>query len=154
MSEILEHLCRAARGYICGQIDGDVFRQEFAGFYYYARNHQRDEREANQLANKLIGPVAEFSGGHRSESSLRKELANAIRPFVQTEDLRIEIKRMRHSDQQQVSERPNRPRPNPLNTPQDFSFRLHFPARDRGEQALALLRIPLRSVRRRPARLA
>ena len=81
MSEILPYLSASIRSYLDGKIDVDVFRAEFAGAYQYSRNRGQAEKEANQLASLLVGPIAEFSGGYRSETSLRQELEKAIRPF-------------------------------------------------------------------------
>jgi hypothetical protein len=81
MSEILEYLRASIRNYLSSTIDVDTFRAEFAGAYLYTRNKGSREREANSLASSIVGPIAEFSGGHRSEASLRKELALAVRSF-------------------------------------------------------------------------
>jgi len=70
MSQILDYMVSTVRSYLDREIDIDEFRQSFAGAHVYARNSPQD-KEANQLANKLMPPIAEFSGGHRSEQSLR-----------------------------------------------------------------------------------
>lgn len=73
MSQILDYMLSAVRSYLDREIGVDEFRQTFAGAYVYVRNSPQD-KEANQLANKLMPPIAEFPGGHRSEQSLRDVL--------------------------------------------------------------------------------
>ena len=82
MSAIFQYLKSSIHRYISrDSCDVDQLRQEFASAYFYIRNHANDEVEANRFASSLVGPIAEFSGGYRSEDSLRLELAAAIRPF-------------------------------------------------------------------------
>lgn len=82
MSEILEYMRSAVQGYLDDEIDVEGFREAFAGAYFHVRNLARHDIEASRLADKLMPPVAEFSGGYRSEQSLRRQLALAIRPFA------------------------------------------------------------------------
>jgi len=78
MSEIADYLRSVVESYIDREIDTDAFRERFVGTYVHVRNASGDT-EANKLADRLMLPYAEFSAGHRSEDSLRSELANAIR---------------------------------------------------------------------------
>lgn len=82
MTQLGNYILDSVRGYLSNEIDTDAFRVAFAGAYHYARSSAAGDREANLLANALIGPFAEFAGGHRSEESLRAELAAAIVPFL------------------------------------------------------------------------
>jgi hypothetical protein len=82
MSEILEYMLSVVQGYLDGEVDVDGFREAFAGAYFHVRSLARPDMEASKLADKLMLPVAEFSGGYRSEASLRRQLASAIRPFA------------------------------------------------------------------------
>lgn len=83
MSEIVEYLIGSVQEYLRRDIDIDKFREAFVGAYFYIRNNPQSDAEAQSIANSLMLPVAEFAGGHRSEDSLRQELANSIRPFAQ-----------------------------------------------------------------------
>lgn len=74
----------AVDSYVHREIDVDGFREAFVGAYFYVRNSAVHDQEAQLLASRLMGPVAEFSAGHRTEASLRMELANAIRPVERT----------------------------------------------------------------------
>lgn len=90
MAEIYNSMRDLASGYARQRIALDDFRVKFAGLYFYARQ-AKDDREANLLAGKIAGPLAEYGRGHRSEESLRgivlaaiglsPELATPIRPF-------------------------------------------------------------------------
>lgn len=88
MSEISDYMRSAVGHYVGREIDVDDFRQAFASAYFHIRTSAPEDQEANGLASGLMLFVAEFSSGHRSEVSLRKELANAIRPF---EQLMVEV---------------------------------------------------------------
>jgi hypothetical protein len=80
MREIYGELKKLASKYADREISIDDFRVDFAGLYFHARQSKRDQK-ANLLANKIIGPLAEFSLHHRDEESFRQELAAAIQPF-------------------------------------------------------------------------
>jgi hypothetical protein len=60
----------------------DVFRQWFAGAYAHVRQDPDASREASHLCNRIVGPLAEFSRGHRSEDALRAQLRMLSRPFA------------------------------------------------------------------------
>jgi hypothetical protein len=81
MSEVFQYMKASIRNYLNGCLDVDDFRAEIAGAYFYARNNKKQEGAANLLASRVIGPVAEFSGGYRSEASLRLELVKAVPLF-------------------------------------------------------------------------
>ena len=68
--------------YLSGQIGAPDFYEEFASFYFAVRQERDAPREAVRICGSVIGPYAEFSRGHRSEDSFRRELANAIRSFA------------------------------------------------------------------------
>jgi hypothetical protein len=70
--------------YVAGEISASDFSQSFAGFYFAVRQNRNAEPSASRLCGDIVGPLAEFSRGHRSVDSLREELANAIRPFVES----------------------------------------------------------------------
>ena len=76
MSEIHEYMNSALQSYLDREIDVDHFRQTFAGAWADTRNRP-SETHANHLADRLITPISEFSAGHRTEDSLREELALA-----------------------------------------------------------------------------
>jgi len=57
------------------------FQSEFAAKYLQIRQSRDRAGRASELCDLAIGPLAELSRGHRSESSLRHELENAVRPF-------------------------------------------------------------------------
>ena len=81
MSEIVDYIRSAVNSYALREIDIDGFREAFVGAYFYVRNSAFGDEEAQRLASKLMVPVAEFSAGHRTETSLREELVNAIHPL-------------------------------------------------------------------------
>ena len=74
-------LCLIER-YIADEISTPDFASRFAGLYARVRQDRNAPRAAAQLCSAVIGPLAEHSRGHRSELSLKGELANAIRPFA------------------------------------------------------------------------
>jgi hypothetical protein len=82
MGDLYEQIRDLARRYIDENISIEDFRVAFAGLYFRARQSARRDARANSLASRIIGPLAEFSRGHRDEQSLRRELATAIRPFA------------------------------------------------------------------------
>ncbi|MDZ4802379.1 MAG: hypothetical protein SGI92_29820 [Bryobacteraceae bacterium] len=82
MSQIVDYVRDSVRAYLADEIDTDAFRVSFAGAYHYIRSRSPNDGEANRLASALMSPFAEFSCGHRSEESLRLELAAAIRPVA------------------------------------------------------------------------
>src|SRR5205807_372858 len=67
--------------YLDGRLRLSEFQQRFAGCYLQVRNNGA-AGSASELCNKVIGPLAELSRGHRSEESLQQELTAAIRPFA------------------------------------------------------------------------
>jgi hypothetical protein len=81
MSEIVDYIRSAVDSYLLREIGVDKFREAFVGAYVCVRNSAFGDKEAQRLASRLMVSVAEFSAGHRTEASLRLELANAIRPF-------------------------------------------------------------------------
>jgi hypothetical protein len=104
MSEILKYMCSAVRSYLDDEIDVDRFRESFAGAYFYVRNLSPRDKEASSLVDRVMPSVAEFSGGYRSEQSLRDELGSAIRPF---EDSRPDVELVGYSFQTESLSRGN-----------------------------------------------
>ena len=80
---MLDEIYRLIEQYIAGEIDVAEFSQRFAGLYAGTRQNRNVSRAAAQLCGAVIGPFAEYSRGHRSEASLKGELANAVRPFAE-----------------------------------------------------------------------
>ncbi len=89
MSEIADYIKLEVQRYIDNETDIDTFRGSIVGAYVYARNQASEDGEANLLVSALMLPYAEFSAGHRSEHSLRRELANALRPFVASSTITV-----------------------------------------------------------------
>jgi hypothetical protein len=81
MSEIARSLKILASKYLDGRISLDEFRGDFASLYFQARECGEDKK-ANSLASKIMGPLAEFARQHRSERSLRIEIEAAIHPLA------------------------------------------------------------------------
>jgi hypothetical protein len=69
------------RRYLAREIDPSAFAEYFAPLYFLVRRNPKTDTAACQLCNAIVLPLAEFSRGHRSESSLREELENAVRHF-------------------------------------------------------------------------
>ena len=67
------------------QIGASDFLRDFAGLYFAVRQSQQRKQRASQLCNQIIGPLAEYSRGDRSEESLREEVATAARSFANPE---------------------------------------------------------------------
>ena len=72
-----EDIERLIRQYLSGG-SLDDFRQFFASAYVAVRQDVKSGRDVSELCNRLIGPLAEFSRGHRSLESLRCALADAM----------------------------------------------------------------------------
>jgi hypothetical protein len=83
MPEIHEALDALVIRYVSDRMAVDDFRKAFAACYFRARQSNGSDAQANLLASRIVGPLAEFSRGHRSEASLREELAKTVRPFQQ-----------------------------------------------------------------------
>jgi hypothetical protein len=77
MSELFDRLKGLVFKYSEHELAIDAFRLEFAGMYFLARQSKQD-KEANSLATRVMGPLAEFGRHHRDEASLRRQLADAI----------------------------------------------------------------------------
>ena len=106
----MDYIRSAVDSFVRREIDVDEFRQAFVGSYFYVRNDAAGDKEAQALASRLMVPVAEFSAGHRAETSLRLELAKAIRPFEQPNAnvfLMIEHGAVKITPKASVSARPN-----------------------------------------------
>src|SRR5437588_6198607 len=91
MSEL--EILADVQSFASGKLPLDVFRQRFAQAYFSVRNDPRASQSAAQLCSRVVGPLAEFSRGHRSEEALRLELANAVRPFERPLVARVECVR-------------------------------------------------------------
>ena len=84
MSEINDYMVASVLDYVSGTSRVAEFQAAFAGAYFHIRQRgAQQDSDANQLANRLVGPIAEFAGGHRTEDSLRRELEAVIRPFAE-----------------------------------------------------------------------
>ena len=71
-----------AKRYLEREIHLRDFQQEFAALYFQVRRGRDRKQPASILCDRIVGPLAEYSSGHRSEDSFREELASAIRPFA------------------------------------------------------------------------
>jgi hypothetical protein len=78
MSEKLQNLINR---FLRREIAVEDFQVQFYGLYFQVRNG-RIRGDASRICDAVVLPLAEFSNHHRSERSLREELANAIRPFA------------------------------------------------------------------------
>lgn len=58
------------------------FAQCFADVYFDVRRNSYASAEDHGLCNLIVGPLAEFSRGGRSQKSFLVALENTIRPFV------------------------------------------------------------------------
>lgn len=74
---LAESLRELIDSYVAGAVDIDDFSQQFASLYF-AVHRQGEEPAAAALCGAVVGPLAEYSRGHRSESSLRLELEKAL----------------------------------------------------------------------------
>ena len=80
-----EDLEQAIRLCLSREMPLDDFRQWFAGAYAQVRQDPNASREASKLCSQIVGPLAEFSRGHRSEESLRgalEILIPALKPVI------------------------------------------------------------------------
>jgi hypothetical protein len=66
-------------GYLAKDVSLDEFQERIALVHW---NVENAAPEMSKLVYKAVGKLAELSRGHRTEQSLRQELAAAIRPFV------------------------------------------------------------------------
>ena len=78
MDDLYGQIRGLAQRYIDQSISIDDFRAAFAVLYFHARQSSKSDARANSLASKIIGPLAEFSRGHRGEASLREDIGNSI----------------------------------------------------------------------------
>ena len=65
-------------GYLEKKIPIADFQERIAVAHW---NVEREAPEMSQLVYMAVGKLSEFSRGHRTEQSLRQELAKAVRPF-------------------------------------------------------------------------
>ena len=77
-----EEFEQAIRRYLSNEMSLDDFRQWFGGAYVQVRQDPSASREAALCCSEIVGPLAEFSRGHRSVDSLREMLARAIGPSL------------------------------------------------------------------------
>lgn len=68
--------------YVVGAIPTADFSLRFAGVYFAVRQQDSERSLASVLCDFVIGPLAEFSRGHRSEESLREALGSILRSVV------------------------------------------------------------------------
>ncbi len=68
--------------YVSGAIPASAFAERFAGLYFTVRQARNPGTAAARLCDAVIGPLAEFSRGHRPEESLRQDLKNAARQLA------------------------------------------------------------------------
>jgi hypothetical protein len=77
---MLEHQIEAlVARFIDRNIPAGEFSRQFASLYFSVRQDVASSRAANRLCSRIIGPLAEYSRGHRSEESLRGALRGSIR---------------------------------------------------------------------------
>jgi len=86
MSEMSKYALWIFEQYLAHEMSSEDFAQNFGGVYIHARRHPSDSL-LNNVANAVIGPYSEFSGGHISEDIFRSALQEAILPFVPSSDL-------------------------------------------------------------------
>jgi hypothetical protein len=63
--------------YVAGTVSVSDFSERFASLYFAVRQ-QAGEASAARLCSAVVGPLAEHSRGHRTDSSLRLELEKAL----------------------------------------------------------------------------
>ncbi len=68
--------------YIAGRVSLADFSPRFASLYFAVRQSGNSRSLASQLCNVAIGPLAEHSGGHRSEDSLRDSIRQSLRELT------------------------------------------------------------------------
>lgn len=78
MSEVSSRLENLAAEYIARRIALDDFRLAFSALYFQARQSPADQ-QANALASKMMGPLAELGRHDRDEQSFREELSTIVR---------------------------------------------------------------------------
>lgn len=72
---MLEHQIEALLAhFVDREIRADEFSRQFASLYFSVRQSIESSRVAQRLCDQIIGPLAEYSRGHRSEESLREAL--------------------------------------------------------------------------------
>jgi hypothetical protein len=71
-------IVRLFYGYIGNEVSLGDFQEQIAVAHW---NVERAAPEMSSLVYKAVGKLAELSRGHRTEQSLRQELAVAIRSF-------------------------------------------------------------------------
>jgi len=69
-----EKIDEAIRHWLSGDMQLNDFREWFAGAYVEIRQDPSASGEAAQWCSQIVGPLAEFSRGHRSEDSLPEAL--------------------------------------------------------------------------------
>jgi hypothetical protein len=63
--------------YVAGTVRASDFAERFASLYFAVRQ-QSEDASAAALCSALVGPIAEYSRGHRTEASLRELLEKAL----------------------------------------------------------------------------
>jgi hypothetical protein len=67
--------------YVAGTVQVSEFSERFAVLYIAVRQ-QNGEPSAAGLCNAVVGPLAEYSRGHRAEASLRLQLGKALYQYT------------------------------------------------------------------------
>ena len=75
---VAQQLRELIEDYVAGAIPVSEFSERFASLYFAVRQQQSHEQSAAALCSAVVGPLAEYSRGHRAESSLRLELEKAL----------------------------------------------------------------------------
>jgi hypothetical protein len=74
---LAQQLRELIENYIAGSVSVSDFSERFASLYFAVRQ-QSGEAIAAGLCGAVVGPLAEYSRGHRAESSFRLELEKAL----------------------------------------------------------------------------
>jgi hypothetical protein len=91
MSDVHDYIAGSISEYLRHELSLEDFRVAFASTYFHARQDPSADKKLHLLMNRLIGPFGEFAAGHRSEDSLRLELANAARPVATPQSWAFEV---------------------------------------------------------------
>ncbi|MGI8989791.1 MAG: hypothetical protein ACR2I2_09430 [Bryobacteraceae bacterium] len=80
MEDAKSRILKTFSDYLCNVIDLAVFQERISLAHW---NIEKVAPSIAKLVYLAVGKLAEFSRGHRTEESVRQELANAARPFVE-----------------------------------------------------------------------
>jgi hypothetical protein len=74
---LTRQLRELVESFVAGNLSASDFSERFASLYFAIRQQGQDASAA-ALCSAVIGPLAEYSRGHRAEASLRMELEKAL----------------------------------------------------------------------------